>query len=634
MALPHIAHVSIANFRNFERLEIDTDEKQLIIGENATGKSNYIRALRLILDPSMSDQDRQLVAEDFPNGIANPMETGKEIEISIHLDGYKDSKALRCIIDDAVVSLNDRDLAKITYRFAPIDKTLPLKGYRYTIFKGNDTNNKFDSFCRKYLNIKVVHALRDVDSDLMSSRRSPLNAIINKYKIDLEDECYRDIFDAIHAENSKLLEVDEIADVRTTIKGVIDGVLQRYNSEIDMGLAEFNPSKFLSMLRIYESGRNLSETSLGICNVIYIQLVLQQVQTQSLPTLISKDLFENMEDNIQQVVDKYYNRTPRSNYVYGNSEISASDYALINDALSQIDESRNSTTILVIEEPEAHLHPSFQRMIYKDVFVNPKWSIIMTTHSPHLASICPIKYIVSFRKNLNELTDSSSACNIQLTDRERKNLQRYIDVNRGEVFFGKGVILVEGISEQILAPAFAEKMSKDLDSKGVIICNINSTNFRPYIKLLDQLCIPCVVITDGDAHCSETGEKRIEDLCRELYIEDVITGISDWKQFFRDEGYFIGENTLEIDLMKSFQENKESGHILVAFNHATIGGSAQKKNFSANYAKKDYDACLRAIGGRDVGKGRFAQELALSSFKKNSIPEYARSAINAICELV
>lgn len=635
MSIPHIAHVLIKNFRNFEKLDIDTDEKQLVIGENATGKSNYIKALRLILDPAMSDQDRLLSEEDFSNNILNPMETGEEIEISVYIDDYKDNKALMCVIGDAIVSLDGRKLAKITYKYGPIDKTSPSKGYQYIIFKGNDICNKFDSFCRKYLSVKVINALRDVDSDLMSSRRSPLNTILGKYKIDLEDECYKDIFDAIQDENNKLLEIDEIADIRGNVKGRIDGILQRYNnSQIDMGLAEVNPNKLLSLLRIYESGKNLSDTSLGICNVIYIQLVLQQIQTQTIPTFISKTNFEDLEENEKIVVKKYFNKTERNNFVRNKDEISADDRVIINDALSKIDDTRNSTTILLIEEPEAHLHPSFQRMIYKDVFVNSMSSIIMTTHSPHLASICPIEYIVNFRKNCDNLTDSTSAFNVNLTEHEKKNLQRFIDVNRGEIFFGKGIILVEGISEEILVPVLAEKMSKNLDSKGIIICNVNSINFLPYIRLFDELNIPYVVITDGDPNCDETGEKRIKDLCTELYLDEVIKEIKNWKRFFLTEGYFIGENTLEIDLMKSFQSNGEITCVINAFNVATVGGDIQKRNFRTNYAKNDYDACLRVVESKNIGKGRFAQELALTDFNKDSIPEYIKNAINKIHEMV
>ncbi len=635
MAIPHIAHVTIKNYRNFEYLDIDTDEKQLVLGENASGKSNYIKAIRLILDQSMSDQDRTLTEDDFSNTIKKPMENGVEIEISLYIDGYKDSPPLMCIIGDAIVSLKSRNFAKITYKFVPVDVKEPKKGYHYIIYKGNDVKNKFDAFCRRFLNVKVINALRDVDSDLMSVKRSPLHAILNKYKIDLENECYKDLFDAIQADNNKLLQIDEIADARNNIKANVDGVLKRYNnSQIDIGLSELNPNKLINLLRIFENGKNLSETSLGICNVIYIQLILQQIQNQPIPTFISKKFYENFEKEEKEIVEKYYDKTKEGNLIYKTIITDEKDKKIISDCLSKLDDTRNSTTFLLLEEPEAHLHPSFQRMIYKDIFTDSFTSIIMTSHSPHLASICPINYIVSFRRNSKNITVANTSYNAGLSTNEIKNLQRYIDVNRGEIFFGKGIILVEGISEEILVPVMAQKMSNDLDSKGIIICNINSTNFLPYIKLLIALNIPYVVITDGDPTCEENGAKRMEDLCREIYTKEILEKFSTWKMFFLSNGYFIGENTIEIDVMKAFKANGESLLLNEVFGNSTKGGDIQKKNFKSNYDNNDFDACLRTIESKNVGKGRFAQELAIAAFKKDSIPEYIKNAITKIYELV
>lgn len=637
MSYPHIAHVEIRNYRNFESLDIDTDEKQLIIGENATGKTNYINALQLILDPSLSEQDRILSEEDFSNTHNNPMQKGEEILISIYIADFEKKPALMCILENSVVTLKGKKLAKLTYIFQPIDKSDFSKGYHYIIFKGNDEKNKFDTFCRKYFNLKVIHALRDVESDLMFNRKSPLRAIIEKYKIDLTDEFYKDMVQAIKTQNRKLLGIDEIADISNNLKGRIDNVLNRYNnSSIDIDLAEENPNRLLSLLRILENGRNLSEASLGICNVIYMQLVLQQIQN-GIPTFISYKFYEKMNEVQKQLIDNYYKKTERGNLIRNECVITNEDQDNIIETLSLLDETRNCTTILAIEEPEAHLHPSFQRMVYKDLFVNSQSSIILTTHSPHLASICPIKYIVEFRRNCNKLTDSTSAKNLLLTARETQNLQRFIDVNRGEIFFGKGVILVEGISEQILVPVFAEKMNIELDAKGIIICNINSTNFLPYLKLLCELNIPYVLITDGDPDCTVTGYDRIKHLCEERYSKEVLSTLkseADWNTLFKEEGYFIGSSTLEFDIMKSFENNRNNAEIFNAFCYSTIGGETNKKHFKDNLISKNYEVCLKMIDSDYVGKGRFAQELSTCNIIKEDIPEYISLAITRICEMV
>lgn len=168
--------------------------------------------------------------------------------------------------------------------------------------------------------------------------------------------------------------------------------------------------------------------------------------------------------------------------------------------------SKEGFTILAIEEPEAHLHPTFQRIIYKDVMKN-NTSVLMTTHSPYITSVAPLNSIVHLRTT-QEGTVINTTADLDLSDKEKQDLERYIDVKRGEIYFGKGVILVEGIAEEYLIPAFAEKLGKPLDLKGIICCNINSTNFKPYVRFLDFLGIPYVCITDGDYYINveENGE--------------------------------------------------------------------------------------------------------------------------------
>lgn len=57
---PYICRVHIENFRNFHSADFSLGEKQVLIGENAVGKSNLLYALQLILDPTLSEKDRML----------------------------------------------------------------------------------------------------------------------------------------------------------------------------------------------------------------------------------------------------------------------------------------------------------------------------------------------------------------------------------------------------------------------------------------------------------------------------------------------------------------------------------------------------------------------------------------------
>lgn len=64
-----ISRIKISNFANFSDLDVQTGDSIVVVGENKVGKSNFIRPLQLILDPGLSERDRQLGLENFWDGL-------------------------------------------------------------------------------------------------------------------------------------------------------------------------------------------------------------------------------------------------------------------------------------------------------------------------------------------------------------------------------------------------------------------------------------------------------------------------------------------------------------------------------------------------------------------------------------
>ena len=81
----YISRVVIKNYRNFKNLDVDLQHKSVIVGENNVGKTNFIKALQLILDPTLSDEDRMLSESDFNDSLDNPMDNDQEILIQIYI---------------------------------------------------------------------------------------------------------------------------------------------------------------------------------------------------------------------------------------------------------------------------------------------------------------------------------------------------------------------------------------------------------------------------------------------------------------------------------------------------------------------------------------------------------------------
>lgn len=68
-----LSRVQIANFRNFQSIDVALSQHAIFVGENKVGKSNLIYAIRLILDASLPDSLRQLRIEDFWDGVPRPL---------------------------------------------------------------------------------------------------------------------------------------------------------------------------------------------------------------------------------------------------------------------------------------------------------------------------------------------------------------------------------------------------------------------------------------------------------------------------------------------------------------------------------------------------------------------------------
>jgi putative ATP-dependent endonuclease of OLD family len=105
--------------------------------------------------------------------------------------------------------------------------------------------------------------------------------------------------------------------------------------------------------------------------------------------------------------------------------------------------------------------------------------------------------IVVLRKS-GASTIGRSLASLKFNENDLEDLQRYIDVTRGEIFFSSAVFLVEGDSERFLLQSLIRsyKGDIDLDALGITVCAIGGTNFAPYVKLLGPkgLNIPFTVL--------------------------------------------------------------------------------------------------------------------------------------------
>ena len=590
----HISRVVIRNFANFEELDIRTGEDMVIVGENKVGKSNFLRAIQLVLDPSLSERDRRLGLEHFWDGLGDA-KLGSVIEVSLEFtERAEDARLLRHLAD-CIVDVGPPFVGRVTYRYQPKPD---LKGdptsmadYEYVIFGGVDPDNDIGSDMRRMTPLDVQGALRDAEKELASWRRSPLRPLIEELTEALDEDDREDIQTEIDAAQSELTSRPEIQAVAQRITSRLEKMVgQQHAVPLSLGLAPTRLDALLRGLRLLiDSGtRGISDASVGSANLIF--LALKSLELDRL------------------VVD-----------------------------------GERDHTFFAVEEPEAHLHPHVQRLIYRHFFatqpdggeVSRAQSTILTTHSPHIASVAPLRSIVLLRTDQSTgATIGVAATNTPLNPGEVADLQRYVDVTRGEIFFSRGVILVEGDAERFLIPAFAKALDISLDELGVTVCSVSGVNFAPYVNLLgaNGLQIPFVVITDRDPiePNRSLGVPRLKKLLRLVTPEVEFAGLktAEVLNLGREAGIFLNRSTLEVELFKNGFEEEMQSTLEDELNLSTA-----KREALASWVEEpsevDAEELLKLIDR--VGKGRFAQRLAE---QVTTCPAYIRKALERICDAV
>ena len=655
-----ISRVKIKNYRNFKDVDVRLGHKQIIIGENNVGKTNFLKALQLILDPTLSDEDRMLEESDFNDTLVNPMENKEEIVIEVYIENYSNNKTILTVFQDATVkNEKGKEVLKLTYRFFPYIDDAGNIEYQYNIFKGNDETKKFGSYERKYLNLKVIKALRDVESEIRNSRTSPIQRMLKDYAIDKKD--LERIAEEYRKNGEEILNLDELVDLTNNINKRFGTILGSDDFDVSLQAMEISPGRVLSSLKLLMAQRHTSDISLGLNNILYISMILQMLQDKTVPSLIKEDKYNELIVLAGgDIVKDTYEQSQNRNY-FLKEGISDVQHKKLYSFMSKNMPISNAVTILAIEEPEAHLHPVNQRLIYKDVIQNSNNSVLLTTHSTHITAIAPINSIVHLHNDGTKGTEIHATAAMPMDEGEFLDVERYLDVNRGEIYLGKAVLLVEGIAEEYLVPRFAELLGKPLDEKGIIVCNINCTNFTPYVKLLHSLAIPYAVITDGDFYVINDKDEReyhkmdteetadrgwlgmeiIESMVSQLNLNgenEIPEDIDKLDELFKELGLFVGYYTFEVDMMEKAAEKKASKEenlnvICDLFTDLTTGGIVQKRNFKTEIMSGEYWKCLRKIEGNGIGKGRFSQKFA-HVCKKEHIPTYIKEAIEYIYEKV